>query len=142
MAWWERTRQRTDQYYFMYEDWSIPLGIVGFTMVDRVNSNCSWAFYASPDAPRGTGSRMEFLALDEVFSNMRLHKLYCEVLAFNMPVIGLHRKFGFRIEGTFRGQHLRDGAFVDIVRLGILSQEWAHRRGAMQAVLACSQQER
>lgn len=142
LAWWERTRQRADQSYFMYEDQSMPLGVVGFTMIDQINSNCSWAFYASPDAPHGTGSRMEFLALEHVFGVMDLHKLYCEVLAFNTPVIGLHQKFGFRIEGTFRDHHKKDGDYVDIVRLGMLSGEWADRRDGMQTELARRQRER
>lgn len=140
LAWWERTRQRADQRYFMYESRNVPLGVVGFTMIDRINSNCSWAFYASTEAPRGTGSRMEFLALEYVFGVMNLHKLYCEVLAFNTPVIGLHQKFGFRIEGTFRDQHQNDGHYVDVIRLGMLACEWADRRDEMRARLSVNEQ--
>lgn len=142
LEWWRCTSQREDQQYCMYESAGEPLGIVGFTLIDRINSNCSWAFYAAPSAPRGTGSRMEFLALDHAFGTIGLHKLYCEVLAFNAPVIGLHRKFGFRIEGTFRDQHRKDGEYIDIVRLGMLSSEWADRRDEMKAGLTGSQQER
>lgn len=79
---------------------------------------------------------MEFLALDQAFGPLGLHKLYCEVLAFNTAVIGLHQKFGFRVEGTFRGQHLKESEYIDIVRLGLLSREWASRRTEMCARLA------
>lgn len=41
---------------------------------------------------------MEYLALEYAFKDMGLHKLFCEVLAFNAPVIKLHQKFGFKIE--------------------------------------------
>jgi len=138
-AWWERTRLREDQQYFMYENANTPLGIVGFSAIDRVNSNCSWAFYAAPDAPRGTGARMEFLALDHVFNTMGLHKLHCEVLAFNTPVIRLHQKFGFLIEGTFRKQHKAEDGYVDIIRMGLLADEWAGKRDVMQAKLTGAQ---
>ncbi|MGA8516294.1 MAG: UDP-4-amino-4,6-dideoxy-N-acetyl-beta-L-altrosamine N-acetyltransferase, partial [Burkholderiaceae bacterium] len=87
VAWWERMQKRDDQRYFMYESEGTPCGIVAFTGIDICNQNSSWAFYASPVAPRGTGSRMEFLALDYAFNSLRLRKLCCEVLAFNQSVV-------------------------------------------------------
>lgn len=140
-AWWERIRQREDQQYFMYENGDAPLGIVAFTSIDRVNSNSSWAFYASPDAPRGTGARMEFLALEHAFSTMQLYKLYCEVLAFNTSVIRLHQKFGFQIEGTFRKHHKIDDDYVDIIRMGLFADEWTSKRNQMLAKLTGARQE-
>lgn len=131
LSWWARTREREDQRYFMYESDGSPVGIVGFTQIDRINANCSWAFYAAPTAPRGTGSRMEFLALDLAFGNLEMHKLHCEVLSFNEPVIKLHQKFGFQVEGQFRQQHRVDGKFIDIFRLGMLANEWADKRTDM-----------
>jgi UDP-4-amino-4,6-dideoxy-N-acetyl-beta-L-altrosamine N-acetyltransferase len=130
-AWWEETRQREDQRYFMYEHAEVPMGIVAFTGVDKVNNNSSWAFYSSPDAHKGTGTRMEYLALEYAFSELGLHKLHCEVFAFNTSVIKLHQKFGFQVEGVFREHHMVDGAFVDIYRLGILETEWSQKREEM-----------
>lgn len=131
LAWWERIQTRSDQQYFMYEYQATPFGIVAFNGIDRTNQNSSWAFYASPNAPKGTGSRMEYLALEHAFSRIQLHKLCCEVLAFNTPVIRLHEKFGFKVEGILREQHKIDAAFVDIYRLGMLASEWATKRDQM-----------
>lgn len=128
LAWWSRTSQRTDQLYFMYEYETRPLGIVGITAIDVANSNCAWAFYASPEAPKGTGSRMEYLTIEYVFGVLKAHKLYCEVLAFNTPVIKLHQKFGFFVEGVLRQHHQGEGGFVDIHCLGLLHSEWANKR--------------
>jgi len=126
--WWEKVCSCPDLIYFMYEYQGTPRGIVAFTGVDKESRNTSWAFYASPDAPRGTGSRMEFLAVDYAFDTLELHKIYCEVLATNPSVIHLHQKFGFRIEGVLREQHLFDGEFIDVYRLGLLTLEWQSRR--------------
>lgn len=131
LSWWERTRGSGGQRYFMYEFQDQPLGIVGFTELDRINQNSSWAFYASPDAPKGIGGRMELLALDYAFYELKLHKLCCEVLAFNTPVIKLHKKFGFKIEGILRHQRRRDGKFLDVYRLGLLVGEWEGERDGM-----------
>lgn len=134
--WWKRTKHRADQRYFVYEFEGAPLGVVGFTQIDRVSQNCSWAFYASPNAPRGTGSRMEYLALNYVFEELRLNKLFCEVLSFNEAVIRLHTKFGFQREGLFRQQHMVDGVFHDIVRFGLLETEWQKVREQIRATLS------
>lgn len=131
LAWWSRIQQRTDQRYFMYEYKSQPLGIVAFNGIDTTNGNSAWAFYASPDAPKGTGSRMEFLALEHAFHEMQLYKLCCEVLAFNSAVIKLHQKFGFKVEGILREQHRLDDGFVDIYRLGIFASEWQECRDTL-----------
>lgn len=131
LAWWARIQQRDDQRYFMYEAGGTPLGIIGFTGIDRTSENSSWAFYASPEAPKGTGSKMEFLALDFAFNDLSLHKLHCEVLAFNSPVIKLHQKFGFSIEGILREHHKINESFIDIYKLSLLAAEWAEKRADM-----------
>lgn len=135
-AWWERTRNSPAHRYFMYEYEDAPCGIVAFTGIDDLNANSSWAFYARPDAPKGTGSRMEFLALDYAFGPLGLHKLECEVLAFNSAVIGLHQKFGFLVEGVLRQHHKVGDEFVDVYRLGILGEEWNDHRPVMAEKLA------
>lgn len=131
LAWWDRVKVRSDQQYFMYEYDDMPFGIVSFNGIDTANQNSSWAFYSSPQAPKGTGSKMEFLALEHAFNTNRLHKLCCEVLAFNMPVVKLHEKFGFKIEGILREHHRIEDKFVDIYRLGMLASEWAVKRDEM-----------
>jgi UDP-4-amino-4,6-dideoxy-N-acetyl-beta-L-altrosamine N-acetyltransferase len=131
LTWWGKIRDRTDHKYFMYEKAGIPLGIASFNGIDAQSMNSAWAFYSAPTAPKGTGSRMEFLMLDYAFNTLNLHKLYCEVLAFNTAVIKLHEKFGFKVEGVFREQHKVNDVFVDAYRLGILATEWQKGRQAM-----------
>jgi UDP-4-amino-4,6-dideoxy-N-acetyl-beta-L-altrosamine N-acetyltransferase len=135
LTWWEKTKNRIDQKYFMYETAGHASGIAAFTSIDMQNRNAAWAFYASPSALKGTGSKMEFLMLEYAFGKLKLQKLYCEVLAFNTPVIKLHQKFGFNIEGIFRRQKKVDDDFVDIYRLGILAPEWLEQRQAMHIKL-------
>lgn len=131
LTWWAKTKDRPDQKYFMYETAGTPVGIASFNGIDANSANSAWAFYASPTAPKGTGSRMEFLMLDCAFNTLNLHKLHCEVLAFNTAVIKLHEKFGFKVEGVFREQHKVNDVFVDTYRLGILVSEWQKGRQAM-----------
>lgn len=128
LAWWEKVGNRSDQKYFLYEYKNISLGVVAFTQISEKDKNASWAFYASPEAPRGTGSRMEYLALEYAFKSLMLHKLHCEVLDFNQPVVNLHKKFGFTVEGVLRDQHYHEDNYCDVIRLGILGSEWQKER--------------
>ncbi len=131
LAWWDRIQTRTDQRYFMYEYLNKPLGIVAFNGIDTANCNSAWAFYVAPEAPKGTGSRMGFLALEYVFNVLKLHKLCGEALAFNTTSINFHKKLGFKVEGILRKQHRLDDSFVDIYRLGIFASEWQECRDIM-----------
>lgn len=134
-AWWEKTRHNTAHQYFMYEYQGEPTGIASLNGIDRRNNCSSWAFYVSPDAPRGSGSRLEFVMLEHTFKVVGLHKLHCEVLAFNTAVIKMHQKFGFKEEGIFREQHRVGEQYVDIHRLGILASEWMALNDKMLAHL-------
>lgn len=131
--WWARIQGAEDQRYLMYESGGKPSGVVAFNRIDRASKNAFWAFYAAPDAAKGVGAKMEFLALEHAFGDLLLHKLQCEVLAFNAPVIKLHGKFGFKEEGVFKEQQKIDDAFVDVHRLGLLSSEWQALRPKMAA---------
>lgn len=142
ISWWKRTKENKRQKYFMYEYEGVALGVVGFVDIDCRNMNCSWAFYASPDAPRGTGSKMEFLALDFVFKTLGLKKIFCEVLDFNTSVIKLHKKFGFNIEGVFRKHHKFNEDFIDIYRMALIDDEWEEMREDIESRLKGSRNER
>lgn len=117
---------------YIFEHQGRPLGFVSFTGVNRVHNRCSWAFYlGEADAPRGSGAAMEFLALDEVFGEIGIGKLCCEVFAFNAGVVRLHQRFGFTQEGRFVRHYRKNGEMQDIVCLALFQPDWTARRDAM-----------
>lgn len=122
-TWWKSTRSNSRRIDLIFESGS-PLGVINFTNINPINKTADWAFYKHPDSPKGTGSRMEKAALEYAFKNLDLEKLSCEVLAYNEPVIGLHRKYGFQVEGIFRKAHVFEGKRHDIYRLALSRDEW------------------
>lgn len=127
-AWWSDVSLRDDKRYYICEEFGVAVGVVAFTDINFKSCNASWAFYADPNARKGTGSSMELLALDHAFLDMKLHKLYCEVLSFNHGVISMHKKFGFNVEGTFVQQFKNENGYSDVVRLAIFQTDWAVKR--------------
>jgi UDP-4-amino-4,6-dideoxy-N-acetyl-beta-L-altrosamine N-acetyltransferase len=134
-GWWDDVKRDGRKQYMMYVADESPCGIVAFTAIDQANQNCAWAFYTAPSAPRGAGSRMDYLALEHVFTVLGLQKLYCEVLSFNAPVLRMHKKFGFVEEGVFRHQYKAQDGYVDVHRLGLLRDEWLAKRDQLLAVI-------
>src|SRR5690606_22473244 len=105
--------------------------VVYFYNIGKTNSNAFWGFYAAEGSARGVGSRMEYEALQYAFHDLNLHKLNCEVIATNDKVLRLHKKFGFLQEGLFRDFHFNGHEHVDVVRMGILCEEWKLKQPEM-----------
>lgn len=131
-TWFDGLSADTTRSYFVFEYNGVPRGFVGYTQIDLVNKRSSWAFYSSPEAQRGTGSLMEYCAVEYAFRELGLHRLHCEVLDFNAAVIRLHQTFGFNIEGRLRAHHFDGERYCDVVVLGILDEEWQQQRGLMR----------
>lgn len=134
--WWSRVSRSERHCYRIFVRDGAPMGTVGFYDIDRDSRHALWTFNAAPDAPRGTGSAMEFRALDLAFGQLNLHKLSCEVLEFNAAVIKLHHKFGFKTEGIFVQHHKTDTGYANVHRLAIFAEDWARHRGDMEARLS------
>ena len=64
------------------------------------------------------------LLLDYAFYEMNLHRVYLKVFSFNDKAISLYNKIGFQQEGSSRQSLFRDGAWYDIVHMGILQNEY------------------
>ena len=131
LAWWARTKEDQRNQYFMYERLGQPLGIVALVDIGSPENSASWAFYAAPNAPAGSGSRMEFLALEYAFKTLGLQALNCEVLSFNIPVLNLHNKFGFKIVETIKNGHNVENHNYDIHKLQLTTSDWEEFRPSL-----------
>ncbi len=135
LAWYERISRSRREVVWIIEltDGELPVGVLSLADIDRIHSRCSWAYYLASPAARGKGlgKLLECNLCDHVFLTMGLHRLWCEVLAFNDRVVKLHERFGSRVEGLLR-QHIRKGNEVhDVVRMAILRHEWLEKRDSL-----------
>lgn len=134
-AWYEKLKNDKSRAFFIATLNHNPVGVIGFSEINLVKGIATWAFYASPEAPRGTGSLMEYSALEYAFNELKLHKLRCEVLGFNKTVVKLHTKFGFVQEGTLRDAFYDGESYHDIIHMGIFAHEWQAVKPTMQKKL-------
>ncbi len=113
--------------YLMYEIDDKPIGMAAFTEINCHHDTASWAYYIGEECPKGSGQILEQLVLEFAFETLGLRKLCCEVIAFNEKVLHIHKKYGFTIEGIFRKQIVKDGVEHDVIRLGILKEEYENK---------------
>lgn len=115
-----------------------PVGAAFVTEIDRRHRNAVWAFYLADPAVRGrgVGSAVEAFVLEFAFDELELHKLSCEVMDFNQNVIDMHRKFGFRDEGVFRQEKLKDGQWHDVFRLAYFEEDWQENKYRIRELTA------
>lgn len=123
--WWlaQNNNPRTRLLIASLDDQNV--GVVIFTAYTGKRGVATWAFYAGNVAKKGVGSMMEAAALEYAFSELDLRKLECEVLDFNMPVVNLHLRHGFVVEGVFRKAYRRDETLHDIYRLALFAEDWS-----------------
>lgn len=116
-----------DRLYWIVALGGAPVGVANLARIDRANARAEWAYYLADPSVRGqgVGSAVEFAVLAHAFGPLALNKLWCEVLVENTAVIALHERFGFRREALLRAHVRKDGAWRDVVGLGLLAQDWA-----------------
>ncbi len=135
-AWYAKTLTRLDQKHFIFQYNERPVGVASFSIINQHDQTAFWAFYlGETDVPKGTGSVMEFLALNYAFGDLGLFKLSCEVLATNPGVVKMHKRFGFKEEGNFRSHRLREEGRTDVYRLALFNDEWTSLRGKVSTLL-------
>jgi UDP-4-amino-4,6-dideoxy-N-acetyl-beta-L-altrosamine N-acetyltransferase len=122
--WWQRMQSDSRVRLLIFEDAGEPLGFVSFTNYTGPGGSASWAFYSGDTSRKGIGSMMERAALEFAFGELEVHRLECEVLGFNRPVVDFHLKHGFEVEGVSRDAYQRDGERYSIFRLAMLRPKW------------------
>lgn len=121
--WFKQTANNPSKHLLIFELAGVPLGFINF---NRLNGGgvADWGFYAAPSAPKGSGRQLGRAALDYAFSELKLHKVCGQALAYNERSINFHRSLGFQQEGILRDQHFDGEQYQSVVCFGLLRHEW------------------
>ena len=121
--WFERASQDTTRHLLIFESNAVPLGFINIYQI-APGGVADWGFYAAPDVPKGTGRQLGQAALHYAFSQVELHKICGQALAYNERSIKFHRSLGFLQEGIQREQHFDGQRYHDVVCFGLIASEW------------------
>lgn len=98
------------------------LGTISLKNIDYKNKNAEYAISTRKKA-RGTGYNTiaTQLLITYAFEELKLHKVYLNVLTCNKRAINFYRKIGFSYEGTFKKHLYINGKYMDIDWYGVVN---------------------
>jgi len=126
--WFEKTVLNSNRKEFMIclveSDESI--GFTSIKNIDLVNSKAEISMLIGNKNYWGKGyaKLTRKLLLSYAFDELGLNKIYTYNLLENKKIIGLNKKFGFKIEGELREDIFFKGQFRTRVIMGILKKDW------------------
>jgi RimJ/RimL family protein N-acetyltransferase len=112
-----------------------PIGNVGLFDLDLVNGSAGLGIMvgAPGDRGRGRGTDMLQALVGFGFASLRLERIWLDVYDFNPGARRVYERVGFAHEGVLRHAVFREGRFVDVHRMSILSGEWRARQQPVEA---------
>jgi RimJ/RimL family protein N-acetyltransferase len=63
------------------------------------------------------------------FDQMNLHRVSLHVFEFNQRAVACYKKCGFQMEGTLRHNYYGEGAYHDVIVMGVLRDEFEALHG-------------
>lgn len=122
-SWFESVKNDKNRKQMLVFDGSEPIGFVQFNPVSA-GGIANWGFYARPDAPKGSGTKLGNAALTYAFQDLGLHKVCGQAIESNAASIAFHQKLGFIEEGRLRDQQQINGRYQTLVCFGLLANDW------------------
>jgi len=106
-----------------------PIGNIGLMDLDLVNGGAGLGIMIGEPADRGRGLGTDMLEamVRFGFASLRLERIWLDVYDFNPGARRVYERVGFQHEGVLRHAIFREGRFVDVHRMAILSGEWGAR---------------
>ena len=121
--WFIKASHDVSRRLFLIEENNKAIGYVQLSQVVE-GGVAEWGFYAKPDAPKGTGTKMGIMVLNHAFEQLKLHKVCGQAIASNQVSIAFHQRMGFTREGIMREQHRIGMSYHDLHCFGLLRTEW------------------
>lgn len=100
------------------------IGNIYLRSINWICRHAELSIFIGEQAERGKGfgqsavRQLVFYA----FNDLGLNKVYLDVLADNHPAIHIYEKCGFRVEGTLKNHAFKNGAWKDVVVMGVCKE--------------------
>jgi len=121
--WLERISEDDDVHLLVCDDGD-PVGVVGLG-VDAVTGLGELGYWiSSTEWGNGYATAAVRLVSAYAFDHCRLHKVAADVYDHNPASARVLEKVGFEREGTHRQEAYVDGAYRDVLRYGLLKDEF------------------
>ena len=73
---------------------------------------------------RGIGTKCTRRMVEFAFNSLNLRRIYLELVDTNSVAHRLYESIGFKLEGRLRKAQYKNGAYVDVLMMGLLKDEY------------------
>jgi RimJ/RimL family protein N-acetyltransferase len=103
-----------------------PVGLISLLHIDRRHKTAEIIVVIGEKDYWGKGvmAEAESLLMGWAFESLGLEKIWAQARPENLASLITMKKLGFQIEGTLRQDVIQDGRRIDILRLGLLKDEF------------------
>ena len=126
--WVEHHRSRPDEIIWTIASLETDrcMGHVGFYKIDNRVRSAEFAILIGDKTfwGRGLGSAITRVVLEYGYAQLNLNRIELTVLESNAAALHIYRKLGFVQEGVLRQAQYRDGAYINVVQMALLREEF------------------
>lgn len=117
-----------NHHFAIVNEYDEYLGTISLKHIDRKNSIAEYAI-STRKKIRGTGGNFEAtqLILKYAFEDLKLNKVYLNVLSSNVRAIKFYLKNGFVYEGTFRNHLFVNDMYQDLQWYAIMKEDFIEK---------------
>jgi RimJ/RimL family protein N-acetyltransferase len=127
LEWFEKTKKDETRRDFVVESKDgEPIGFTGLVSINTVHgtAECYCVIGQKEYWGKGIGTEVHLRLIDWGFRSLGLHKIWADIRADNIAIIKVIEKLGFKVEGRLREEKNIGGQRVDVVRIGLLRDEF------------------
>jgi RimJ/RimL family protein N-acetyltransferase len=127
IEWFERTRNDASRRDFVIETAEgKPIGIIALVHISDAHKTAEIYIVIGEKDYWGKGVMLEAesLLIGWAFNFLKLEKIWADVYPNNIASIVTMKKLGFQIEGTLRREKKIRGLRIDVIRVGLLREEF------------------
>lgn len=101
------------------------IGHVGLYKIDNLVKKAEYGILLADDNSRGKGygTMCTKTMVNYAFDELKLHKVYAEVIVDNKASEAMFKKCGFKVDGVLRDDNFKNDRYYDVLTMSIFENE-------------------
>ena len=129
--WIKNAMAKIDEITFIIEHRNIPVGMFAVCNINKIYKHCSIERLLLGETEivghSPVAYECELLVCDYIFSEMKMHKIYGDIMEDNIDMIKYRKYLGYRFDGMLRDHYIFNGVFKNTHLISLLRSEYYNK---------------